>query len=123
MTNPYGRILGFLDRLDWILLYQNRHKKSYSVMVEQPVTSVRQFLTGRKEFTIFLGRHQLQKYFSNVLEINCPTFWTFVSQRVFPKNSAAAMSCFDLSSDHSPVIVVLSTHALPPETPPILNNR
>jgi hypothetical protein len=42
----------------------------------------------------------------------------FCVTKGIPSNSAAATSSFDLSSDHSPVIVDLTTHALPTETPP-----
>jgi hypothetical protein len=63
-----------------------------------------------------------------------PTYWPsdrnklpdlldFCVTNGIPPNSAAATSCLDLSSDYSPVIVVLTTHALPPETPPSLSNR
>jgi hypothetical protein len=63
-----------------------------------------------------------------------PTYWPsdrnklpglldFCVTKGMPPNSAAATSCFDLSSDHSPVIVILTSHALPPETPPRLSNR
>jgi hypothetical protein len=63
-----------------------------------------------------------------------PTYWLFDRNKLpylldfyvtkgIPPNSAAATSSFDLSSDHSLVIVVLITHALPPEHPPHLNNR
>jgi hypothetical protein len=63
-----------------------------------------------------------------------PTYWPsdrnkltdlldFCVTKGIPPNSAAATSCFNLSSDHSPVIVILTTHALTPEVPPRLSNR
>jgi exonuclease III len=36
---------------------------------------------------------------------------------------AVAQSCLDLSSDHSPVLVTFTSHAIPPDAPPSLSNR
>jgi hypothetical protein len=63
-----------------------------------------------------------------------PTFWPsdrnklpdlldFCVTKGIPPNSATATSNLDLSSDHSPVIVDLTTRAVPPEHPPRLSNR
>jgi hypothetical protein len=40
-----------------------------------------------------------------------------------PKDFAVAKSCFDLSSDHSSVLITLEAHALKKEKQPSLNNR
>jgi hypothetical protein len=40
-----------------------------------------------------------------------------------PQDFAVAKSCFDLSSDHSPVLITLEAHALSQEIQPRLNNR
>jgi exonuclease III len=40
-----------------------------------------------------------------------------------PPTSATATSCFDLSSDHSPVLVSLANYPLPPVKPPHLSNQ
>jgi hypothetical protein len=53
-------------------------------------------------------------------EINCATFCV---TKGIPPNSAAATSNLDLSSDHSPVIVDLTTHAVLPEHPPRLSTQ
>jgi hypothetical protein len=39
------------------------------------------------------------------------------------QDSAVAKSCFDLSSDHSPVLITLTSHALNQEKHPSLSNR
>jgi hypothetical protein len=40
-----------------------------------------------------------------------------------PQDFAVAKSCFDLSSDHSPVLITLTSHALNQEKQPSLSNR
>jgi hypothetical protein len=40
-----------------------------------------------------------------------------------PQNFATVKSCFDLSSDHSPILVSLTTHAKNREKQPCLSNR
>jgi hypothetical protein len=39
-----------------------------------------------------------------------------------PPSSTVAQSCFELSSDHSPVLISLAHYPLPTETPPYLSN-
>jgi hypothetical protein len=63
-----------------------------------------------------------------------PTYWPsdrnklrdlidFCVTKGFPQEFAVAKSCFDLSSDHSPVLVTLEAHVLNQEIQPRLNNR
>jgi hypothetical protein len=63
-----------------------------------------------------------------------PTYWLsypnklpdlvdFCVTKGIPPASAVAKSCFDLSSDHSPVLITPTTNALPSETPPRLSNQ
>jgi hypothetical protein len=40
-----------------------------------------------------------------------------------PHDSAVAKSCFELSSDHSPVLITLTSHELSQEKQPSLSNR
>jgi exonuclease III len=80
------------------------------------------------------AKQTMQHLHQRQLSTGEPTYWPsdryklpdlldFCVTRGIPPNSAAATSCPDLSSDHSPVVVVLTTHALPPDTPPSLSNR
>jgi hypothetical protein len=61
-----------------------------------------------------------------------PTYWTsdtnklpdlvdFCVTKGIPQDFAVARSCFDLSSDHSPVLI--TSHALNQEKQPSVNNR
>jgi endonuclease/exonuclease/phosphatase (EEP) superfamily protein YafD len=63
-----------------------------------------------------------------------PTYWSsdnnklpnlvdFCVTKGLPSTPAAATSCSDLSSDHSPVLVILATYPLSPVKPPHLSNR
>jgi hypothetical protein len=45
-----------------------------------------------------------------------------VLRRGIPQDFAVAKSCFDLSSDHSPVLITLEAYALNQEKQPHLNN-
>jgi hypothetical protein len=47
----------------------------------------------------------------------------FCVAKGIPQDFAVAKSCFDLSSDHSPVLITLEAHALNQEIQPRLNNR
>jgi hypothetical protein len=58
-----------------------------------------------------------------------PTYWPSDRNKLpdlcyqrYPPASAVAKSCLDLSSDHSPVLITLTPHALPSKTPPRLSN-
>jgi hypothetical protein len=63
-----------------------------------------------------------------------PTYWPpdrnklpdivgFCVTNGIPQDFAAAKSSFDLSSDHSPVLITLTAHALNQEKQPSLSNR
>jgi endonuclease/exonuclease/phosphatase family metal-dependent hydrolase len=63
-----------------------------------------------------------------------PTYWPsdrnklsdlvdFCVTKGISKNFAVTESCFDLSSDHSPVFITLRAHALYEENKPSSNNR
>jgi hypothetical protein len=63
-----------------------------------------------------------------------PTYWPsdrnklpdlvdFCVTKVIPHDFAVANSCFDLSSDHSSVLITLTSHALNQEKQPSLRNR
>jgi hypothetical protein len=63
-----------------------------------------------------------------------PTYWLsdsnklhdledFCATKSIPPPSATATSCLDLSSDHSPVLVLLANYPLPPVKPPHRSNR
>jgi hypothetical protein len=63
-----------------------------------------------------------------------PTYWPsdtnklpdlvdFCVTKGIPQDFAVAKSCFDLSSDHSPVLITLAAYALNQEIQPMLNNR
>jgi hypothetical protein len=63
-----------------------------------------------------------------------PTYWPSDSNKLpdlldfcvtkgIPSAFAVANSCFDLSSDHSPVLITLTPQALPSETSPRLSNH
>jgi hypothetical protein len=67
---------------------------------------------------------KFQKELSTSLE---PTYWPpfrnklldlvdFCVTKGIPQDFAIAKSCFDLSSDHSPVLIILKPHALNQET-------
>jgi hypothetical protein len=47
----------------------------------------------------------------------------FCVMKGIPQDFAVAKSCFDLSSDHSPVLITLEALALNQEIQPSLNNR
>jgi hypothetical protein len=63
-----------------------------------------------------------------------PTYWQsnrnklpdlvdFCVTKGIPQDFAVANSCFDLSSDHSLVLITLTSHALNQEKQPSLSNR
>jgi hypothetical protein len=63
-----------------------------------------------------------------------PTYWPFDNNKLpelvdfcvtkgIPITSATTVTWLDLSSDHSPVLVFLTTCSLPPVKPPHLSNR
>jgi exonuclease III len=63
-----------------------------------------------------------------------PTYWPsdinklpdlvdFCFTKGIPSTSAIATSCFDLSSDHSPVLVSFANYPLPPVKPPHFRNQ
>jgi hypothetical protein len=63
-----------------------------------------------------------------------PTYWPsdmnkipdlvdFCVTKGISPDFAVAQSCLDLSSDHSPVLVILTSHAITPDGPPSLSNR
>jgi hypothetical protein len=63
-----------------------------------------------------------------------PTYWPFDRNKLpdlvdfcvtkgIPQDFAVAKSCFDLSCDHSPVLITLTSHALNQEKQPGLSNR
>jgi hypothetical protein len=47
----------------------------------------------------------------------------FYITKSVPQDFTVAKSCFDLSSDHSPVLITLKVHALNQEKQPSLRNR
>jgi hypothetical protein len=47
----------------------------------------------------------------------------FCVTKSIPQDFAVAKSCFNLSSDHSPVLITLTAHALNQEKQPGLSNR
>jgi hypothetical protein len=52
-----------------------------------------------------------------------PDFVDFCFTKVIPQDFAVVKSCFDLSSDHSPVLITLEAHARNQGKQPSLNNR
>jgi hypothetical protein len=52
-----------------------------------------------------------------------PDLVDFCVTKGIPQDFAVAKSCFDLSSDHSPVLITLTSHALNQEKQPSLSNR
>jgi hypothetical protein len=54
--------------------------------------------------------------------IHCEIKWTCVLQRAWPQDFAVAKSCFDWSSDHSPILITLRADALHHANKPILSN-
>jgi hypothetical protein len=69
-----------------------------------------------------------------ILSTGEPTYWPsdpnkqtdlldFCVTKGIPSASAVANSCFDLSSDHTPVLITLTPQALPSETSPRLSNQ
>jgi hypothetical protein len=63
-----------------------------------------------------------------------PTYWPsdvnkipdlvdFCVTKGMSSNFAVAQSCRDVSSDRSPILVTLTSHAIPPAKPPSLSNR
>jgi hypothetical protein len=63
-----------------------------------------------------------------------PTYWPcdrnklpnlvdFCVTKGIPQDFTVAKSCFDLSSDHSPVLITLTSHAVNQEKQPRLSNR
>jgi hypothetical protein len=76
-----------------------------------------------------MGRNNLKH-----LPTGEPTYWPsdrnklpdlvdFCVTKGIPQDFAAAKSCFDLSSDHSPILITLTAHALNQEKQPSLSNR
>jgi hypothetical protein len=68
------------------------------------------------------------------LSVGESTYWTsdrnkqpdlvdFSVTKDIPQDFAVAKLCFDLSSDHSPVLITLTEHALNQEKQPSLSNR
>jgi hypothetical protein len=63
-----------------------------------------------------------------------PTYWPsdvnkipdlvdFCVTKGISSDFTVAQSCLDLSSDHSPILVTLTSHAIPPDEAPRLSNR
>jgi hypothetical protein len=52
-----------------------------------------------------------------------PDLVDFCVTKGIPQDFAVAKSCFDLLSDHSPVLITLTSHALNQEKQPSLSNR
>jgi hypothetical protein len=52
-----------------------------------------------------------------------PDLVDFCVTKGIPQDFAVAKSCFDLSSDHSPVLITLTLHAVNQEKQPSLSNR
>jgi hypothetical protein len=52
-----------------------------------------------------------------------PDLMDFCVTKGIPQDFAVAKSCFDLSSNHSPVLISLTSHALNKEKQPSLSNR
>jgi hypothetical protein len=52
-----------------------------------------------------------------------PDLVDFSVTKGIPQDFAVAKSCFDLSSDHSLVLITLTSHMLNQEKQPSLNNR
>jgi hypothetical protein len=52
-----------------------------------------------------------------------PDLVDFCVTKGIPPASAVATSCFHLSSDHSPVLITIASHALPSQTPLRLSNH
>jgi hypothetical protein len=68
------------------------------------------------------------------LSMGEPTYWPsdrnklpdlvdFYVTKSIPQDFAVAKSCSDLSSDHSPVLITLTSHAMNQEKQPSLSNR
>jgi hypothetical protein len=68
------------------------------------------------------------------LSMGEPTYWPsdrnklldlvdFCATKGIPQNFTVAKSCFDLSSNHSPVLITLTAHALNQEKQSSLRNR
>jgi hypothetical protein len=68
------------------------------------------------------------------LSIGEPTYWPsdenkpqdlvdFCITKDIPKDFTVARSCFDLSYDHSPVLITLTAHVLNQEKQPCLSSR
>jgi hypothetical protein len=55
--------------------------------------------------------------------IKLPGLVDFCVTKGIPQDFAVAKSCFDLFSDHSPVLITLKAHALNQEKQPSLSNR
>jgi hypothetical protein len=54
---------------------------------------------------------------------NLPDLVDFCVTKGIPQYFATATSCFDLSSDHSPILITIKAHALNQEKQPSLSNR
>jgi hypothetical protein len=54
---------------------------------------------------------------------NVPDLEDFCVTKGNPQDSAVSKSCFDLSSDHSPVLITLKAHVQNQEKQPRLSNR
>jgi hypothetical protein len=52
-----------------------------------------------------------------------PDLLDFCVTKGIPPDFAVAHSCLDLSSDHSPVLVILTSQPIRPDLPPSLSNR
>jgi hypothetical protein len=50
-----------------------------------------------------------------------PDLMDFCVTKGIPQDLAVAKSCFDLSSDHSPVLITITSHALNQEKQPSLS--
>jgi hypothetical protein len=76
----------------------------------------------------------MERYNLKHLSMGEPTYWPsernklpdlvdFCVTKGIPQDFAAAKSCFNLSSNHSPVLITLTSHALNQEKQPCLSNR
>jgi hypothetical protein len=88
-------------------------------------------------FISFRG-HELIKLMENNnlkhMSTGEPTYWSsdrnklqhlvdlYVTEGI-PQGFSDATSCVDISSDHSPILITLTAHAMNQETEPILSNR
>jgi hypothetical protein len=124
-----------------------KHKVKQEQLEDFYNTLGRRFVAGRdynakrpdrgSRLTVPRQREILKRWKKNSLKYLCtgePTYWPsdsnklpdlvdFCVTKCIPQDYAVGKSCFDISSDHSPILITLTSHALNQAKQPSSSNR